>query len=256
MDLDLTDRAFVVTGSTSGLGRAVVDTVVAEGGHVVVSARTAADVEEVVAELGLAAVGVTADLTDPTTPARLTDACRAAFGRCDGAFISHGGPPATSALDLDVEGLGSALELATIGPIRLLHHLAHDLDGPASIVVLTSVSSVEPIAGIASSNVARPAVWGYAKMLADEVGPRGIRVNALLPGRFRTDRLRDVVAKRATANGTEVEQEWAAQSASIPLRRIGDPAELGAMGAFLLSPRSGYVTGAAIRMDGGAVRGL
>jgi 3-oxoacyl-[acyl-carrier protein] reductase len=256
MDLDLQDRVVIVTGATSGLGRAVADTLVGEGACVVVAARTAADVAAVAAELGDAAIGVPVDLTDPAAPHRLVSAARDRWGRLDGAFVSHGGPPASSALDLDDDLLAQSLELAAVGPIRLLRELARTVEAGASLVVLTSVSSVEPIAGIAGSNVARPAVWAYAKHMADEVGPRGVRVNAILPGRFATDRLVDLWETRAAANGTSVEEERAADEAAIPLRRIGDPVELGALAAFLLSPRSGYLHGAAVRMDGGSVRGL
>ncbi len=257
VDLALRDRVIVVTGATSGLGLAVAETLVDEGARVVVAARTAADVDEVAARLGAdAAIGVSADLTDPTAPARLIAAARDRWGRLDGAFISHGGPPASSPLDLDDDLLERSLDLAAAGPIRLLRDLARDVEAGASLVVLTSVSSVEPIAGIAGSNVARPAVWAYAKALADEVGPRGIRVNAILPGRFATQRLTQLWGQRAEANGTDVATEQAADEAGIPLRRIGDPAELGALAAFVLSPRSGYLHGTAIRMDGGSVRGL
>lgn len=256
MDLQLTDRVFVVTGATSGLGRAAVDTLVAEGARVVVAARTAADVAAVAEDLGDAAIGRAADLTDPRAPAHLVDAARERWGRLDGAFVSHGGPPPTSALDLDDDTLDTSLQVAAAGPIRLLRHLGAAVDDGASIAVLTSVSSVEPIAGIAGSNVARPAVWSYAKMLADEVGHRGVRVNAVLPGRFLTGRLRQLWERRAAANDTTAEQERAVDEDGIPLGRVGDPAELGALVAFLLSPRSAYLTGTAIRMDGGSVRGL
>lgn len=256
MDLDLHERVVIVTGATSGLGRAVADTLVTEGARVLVAARTPADVDSVAHELGDAAIGVPADLTDPAAPARLIAAARDRWGRLDGAFISHGGPPASSALDLDDDLLATSLDLAAAGPIRLLRELARRVDPGASLVVLTSVSSVEPIAGIAGSNVARPAVWAYAKHLADEVGPRGVRVNAILPGRFGTDRLVALWETRARANNTTVDDERAADEAAIPLRRIGDPAELAALAAFLLSPRSGYLHGTAVRMDGGSVRGL
>lgn len=256
MDLQLRDRVIITTGSTSGLGRAVATALVAEGARVVVSARTPEAVEARVADLGDAAIGVVADIADPGTPARLTTAARDAFGRLDGAFVSHGGPPASSAVDLDVDGLAAGLDVATVGPVRLLHHLANSVDAGASLVVLTSTSSVEPIAGLAASNVARPAVWGYAKTLADELGPRDVRVNVLLPGRFATDRLGELVAARAAEAGTSTDEQWAAQAAAIPLRRIGDPAELAAMALVLLSPISSYVTGTAMRVDGGAVRGL
>jgi len=256
VDLGLRDRVIVVTGATSGLGLAVAETLVDEGARVVVAARTATDVDDVAARLGDAAVGVPADLTDPSSPGRLVAAARDRWGRLDGAFISHGGPPPSSALDLDDDLLVRSLDLAAAGPIRLLRELATAVESGASLVVLTSVSSVEPVSGIAGSNIARPAVWAYAKYLADEVGPQGIRVNAILPGRFATQRLVDLWTTRAEANDTDIDQERAADEAGIPLRRIGEPAELGALAAFLLSPRSGYLHGTAIRMDGGSVRGL
>lgn len=256
MDLQLSERVVVVTGGTSGLGRAVAEALVAEGARVVVAARTARDVAATVDHLGDAAIGVVADLTDPAAPTAVTEAARDRWNRIDGAFISHGGPPPSSALELDDERLDRSLSVAAAGPIRLLRHLGREADDGASLVVLTSVSSIEPIAGIAGSNVARPAVWGYAKMLADEVGPRGVRVNAILPGRFQTGRLEELWQARAAANGTTPDQERAADEAGIALRRIGDPAELGALASFLLSPRSGYLTGTAVRMDGGSVRGL
>lgn len=256
MDLQLRDRVFVVTGGTSGLGRAVAEVLVAEGGRVVVSSRTREDVEATAAELGDAAVGVAADITDVATPARLVAAAREAFGRLDGAFVSHGGPPPSSALDLDEDRLQQSLALAAAGPIRLLGHLGRDLTEGSSIVALTSTSSLEPIAGIAGSNIARPAVWSYAKMLADEVGPRGIRVNVLVPGRFATDRLRELWEGRAEASGRTGDEERQDDELRIPLRRIGEPSELAAIAAILLSPVSGYVTGTAVRVDGGVIRGL
>ena len=95
-----------------------------------------------------------------------------------------------------------------------------------------------------------------AKMLADEVGPQGVRVNVLVPGRFGTDRLAELYESRAEARDTSPDEERASDAAAIPLRRIGDPAELGTVATFLLSSAASYVTGSAIRVDGGAVRGL
>lgn len=256
MDLGLTDRAYLVTGGTSGLGFAVARCLVDEGARVVVASRSQDRVDEAVAELGDRAAGVAADLTDRDAPRRMIDAVVSAFGRIDGAFVSHGGPPGGDALDLDDDKLDASLELAAAGPIRLLRELARVLGDGGSVVVLTSTSSVEPIGGLASSNATRTAVWGYAKTLADEVGPRGVRVNVLLPGRFGTDRLDELHQRAADEQGRSFEDVRSAAESAIPLRRIGDPAELGRVGAFLLSPAASYVTGSAWRVDGGAVRGL
>jgi 3-oxoacyl-[acyl-carrier protein] reductase len=263
VDLGLTGKVFLVTGGTSGLGLATARVLVAEGARVVVASRDGARVAAAVADLcgagaagGGAAAGVTVDLTDPRAPATLIAAARAEFGALDGAFVSHGGPPAGLALELSDADLDTALALAAAGPIRLLRELGLALPDGGSVVVLTSVSSIEPIPGLASSNATRTAVWGYAKTLADEVAPRGVRVNVLLPGRFGTDRLDELHASIADREGRPVDEVRAEIAAAIPMQRIGEPEELGRVAAFLLSPAASYVTGSAWRVDGGAVRGL
>lgn len=256
MDLQLTDRAFIVTGGTRGLGLAVASALVAEGARVLVSSRDAKHVERAVGRLGDRATGLAADITGTDTSASLLDACRAAFGRVDGAFISHGGPPAGSAAEMDDARLNRALSLAAAGPVRLLRDIVATLDEGGAVVVLTSSSSVQPIAGLATSNLARPAVWGYAKTLADEVAPRGVRINVLLPGRFATERVAELDAGQAQERGTRADQVRAEAESGIPLRRLGDPDELGRVAAFLLSPAASYVTGAAWAVDGGSIRAL
>lgn len=256
MDLGLGGRAFVVTGGTRGLGRATAEVLVAEGANVVVASRDPAHVEAVAADLGERCLGVTADLTDAAAPVRLIGAALEVFGRIDGAFVSHGGPPAGTAADLDDETLEQALGLATLAPIRLVRAVAAELDAGGAIAVLTSSSSLQPIPGLASSNVARPAVWGYVKTLAAELAPRGIRVNAVIPGRFDTERVAELDAATAARDGAPVAAVRAAHEEGIPLRRLGRPEELGRVAAFLLSDAASYVTGAAWTVDGGTVRGL
>lgn len=256
MDLGLTDRTFVVTGGTRGLGYAVAATLVAEGGNVVVASRSSRHVDEAVGSLGPRAHGIDLDVTDVDAPARLAAAARERFGGFDGAFISHGGPPAGPASELDDERLRRSLELATVAPIRLVRELSTELDAGGSIAVLTSTSSLQPIPGLASSNVARPAVWAYVKSLADELAPRGVRLNVVIPGRFATERVAELDEAEAEASGRSVDAVRADAAAGIPLRRLGEPAELGRVAAFLLSDAASYVTGAAWRVDGGSVRGL
>lgn len=256
MDLGLEGRAILVTGATSGLGRATAEALVAEGANVLVSSRSAESVEATVADLGERAAGHAADITDPAAPAALIDATRSAFGRFDGVFISHGGPPAGPADELDDDRLDTTLALAVVGPVRLVRAAAEELGEGGSILALTSTTSLQPMPGLATSNVARPAVWGYVKTVADEVGPRGVRVNCLIPGRFATERVAELEADIASRSGTTSEAVRAAAEGAVPLRRVGDPAELGRVAAFLLSPAASYVTGAAWAVDGGVLRSL
>lgn len=243
MDLGLAGRCFVLTGASKGLGFATAHALVREGAHVVVSSSSQDNVAAATSELGANARGLAVDLTDPAAPRQLIDRARAEFGRLDGLFVSHGGPPPGTPTELDDEALRKGLEIATIAPIRMVREVAAELGEGGSIVVLTSTSGAEPLPGLASSNVARPAVQGFVNDLANEIGPRGVRVNALLPGSYATERMREMSRNNPQA-AADAEQ-------ATPLRRIGDPDELGAVAAFLLSDKAAYVTGAAWTADGG-----
>lgn len=256
MDLGLTDRTYIVTGGTRGLGFATAEALVADGANVVVASRSQEHVDDAVARLGGRASGVSVDLTDEDAPARLIAAAREATGRLDGAFVSHGGPPAGPATELDDETLRRSIELAEVAPIRLIRDVVAELTEGGAVAVLTSTSSLQPIDGLASSNVCRPAVWGYAKTLAQEVAPRGVRVNAVIPGRYATERIDELESDASARSGKSVTEIRAEAEAAIPLRRLGQPEELGRVAAFLLSPAASYVTAAAWVADGGTVRGL
>jgi 3-oxoacyl-[acyl-carrier protein] reductase len=247
MDLGLAGKTFLVTGGSRGLGRAGAEALLGEGAHVVISARTAEGVERAATELGC--TGVAADLADPTTPQRLVDAAIAAYGRLDGALLSVGGPPAGAALSLTDEQWRSAFDSVFLGAVRLSRAVVDALPaegGSLAFVLSTSVKA--PIAGLAASNGLRPGLAMLAKTMADELGPQGVRVNGLMPGRVQTDRLREL-----DGDDPEVPKRIAA---GIPLRRYGEPAEFGRVAAFLLSPAASYVTGAMVPVDGGALRAL
>ena len=256
MDLGLDGRHVVVTGASSGLGFATAHVLVAEGARVTLVARDEERTEAAAARLGPAAAPLVVDLTDDDAPDAVLAGARAAHGEPDALFVSHGGPPAGPATDLDDEALETAWRVSALAPIRLARTFGAVLPDGGAIVVLTSMSSVQPIPGLASSNVMRPATWGYCKTLADELGPRGVRVNVLMPGRYATDRLAQLEQTVAERDGRTAADVRAASEASLPLRRVGEPEELGRVAAFLLSPAASYVTGAAWAADGGAVRGL
>ncbi|TDC71173.1 SDR family oxidoreductase [Micromonospora sp. KC606] len=253
MDLGLTDRVYVLTGASRGLGFATAECLVADGARVVVAARAPERVTEAVERLGGAAhaVGLAADLADPGTPQRLVAAAREHFGRLDGALVSVGGPPRGTAAQVDDAQWRQSFETVFLGSVRTARTVAAALTEGGAIGMVLSTSARSPVPGLGISNGLRPGLAGVAKDLADEYGPRGVRVLGLLPGRIMTDRNRELFAATGDAAAARAEAE-----AGIPLRRIGDPAEFGRVAAFLLSPAAGYVTGVTVPVDGGALRGL
>lgn len=249
MDLGLDQRVYLVTGGSRGLGRATVDVLVAEGARVVVSGRDPDSLAAVTAEHGERVVAVQADNADAATPDRLIESARARWGRLDGALISVGGPPYGSVLDVDDEDWRSAFETVFLGAVRLGRQLAGVLGADGAIGFVLSSSVRSPIPGLAVSNGLRPGLAMVAKTLADEVGPRGVRVVTLLPGRIETDR---TAALDATAD--DPAEQRRTSEASIALRRYGRPEEFGRVAAFALSPAASYLTGTALTVDGGALR--
>jgi 3-oxoacyl-[acyl-carrier protein] reductase len=250
MDLGLANRTYIVTGATRGIGRAIAEALVAEGARVVISGRSAEAVSAAVADLGAdRAVGVVADNADPSTPAVLLAAAER-LGQCHGLAVSVGGPPPGTLLDSTDESWRTGIESILMGAVRLLRQITPKLGPDGSVLLVLSGSVRQPLNGLAISNGLRPGLAMLAKNLADEVGPAGVRVNSLLPGRIDTDRVRelDALAPDPAAHRAAAEE-------TIPLRRYGQPAEAGRVGAFLLSPAASYVTGAAIPVDGGLLRG-
>jgi 3-oxoacyl-[acyl-carrier protein] reductase len=246
MDLQLNDKVFLVTGASRGLGLAGARALAAEGAKVVLAARNEAAVQQAARGIGLC---VAADLADPSAAARLVTAAVSEHGRLDGALVSVGGPPAGTTLDLTDEQWQAAFDSVFLGALRICRAVVDALPAEGgSIVLVLSTSAKSPIGGLAASNGLRPGLGMLAKTMADELGPLGIRVNALLPGRVETDRVRELDGPDPAVR-REREQ-------SIPLRRYGRPEEFGRVAAFLLSSASSYVSGALIPVDGGAMRAL
>lgn len=247
MDLGLRERVYVVTGGSKGLGRATADALVADGARVVVSSRSQDSVDAAVSALGDNARGVAADNADPRAAERITQTAIDTWGRLDGALISVGGPPGTNPPAATDEQWRDAFESVMLGAIRVARTVLPHLEAGGAIGLVLSTSVKQPVGGIEISSGLRPGLAMWAKHLADEVGPSGVRVFSLLPGRILTDRMTALMPKPE-------DRDRMAQT--IPLRRMGEPDEFGRVAAFLLSPAASYLSGLVVPVDGGALRAL
>lgn len=252
MDLGIAGKAALVCASTSGLGAATGRALAAEGCRVVFAGRRAELAREIAAEYP-GCVGMPADLSTVEGGLALHAAAVDAVGPLDIVVLNSPPPPAGRAAGLDHEALTAALASLVLAPRAIveaaLPHLRTQEWG--RILAIGSSGVHSPITGLALSNTGRAALAGYLKTLAGEVAPAGITVNMLLPGRISTERMRALDATVAQRSGRDVTDVTAESLRSIPAGRFGDPAEFGAVAAFLCGGPASYLTGTAVRCDGG-----
>lgn len=254
MDLGLDGRAYIVTGGSRGLGLATARVLVAEGARVVLVARASESLDAAVLDLGGSAVALPADLAESATAGTAVALALTRFNRVDGALLSVGGPPAGSVLSTSDEQWRESFESVFLGAVRMARSvcaaIAESESTPSGALAwVLSTSAVEVFPGLTVSNGLRPGLAMIVKDLANEVGPRGIRVNGLLPGRIATDRMTSL--DEATGDPDAARSR---ASALIPLGRYGEPEEFGRVAAFALSPAASYLTGTLIAVDGGVTR--
>jgi 3-oxoacyl-[acyl-carrier protein] reductase len=257
VDLGLTGRCAVVCASTGGLGEAVARALAAEGANVVVSGRRGDRAKEIAAELP-SAVGVEVDLTSPFGALELVSAARDSFGEVDVLVLNGPGPKPGPAASVDETGLDTAVDALLRPQLRLLGLTLPGMRsrGWGRVLAVGSSGVAAPLPNLALSNLGRSALAGYLKTLAAEVATDGVTVNLLLPGRIATERVALLDRAAAVAAGTSVADVATRSRATIPAGRYGDPAEFGAAAAFLCGAPASYVTGTALRVDGGLVRSL
>lgn len=263
MDLFLDGKTALVAASSRGLGFALARQLVVEGCRTVICGRTAADVTVAVEQLREidpdAAAGLAVDVTVATDVERLVKFTVETFGGLDILVTNAGGPPNGTFDEVNMQQWQDAVDLTLMSAVRLIKAALPYLrqSEAASILTITSISVKEPIAGLLLSNSIRPGVVGMTKTLSLELAGDGIRVNSILPGWTRTERVvEEIFEYRATTNGTSVEEEMAKVTSSIPLGRMAEPEEFGRVAAFLVSPAASYLTGLMLQADGGSYHGL
>ena len=246
MDLGVAGRTAIVCGASAGIGLGIAEALAGEDVLVVMFARRREELERQAERLG--ALAVVGDVTSADDLARLVGTTAETFGGIDILVNNSGGPPRARAVGLGAEQVELAVDLLLVSIVRLTALCLPYLDRSVAgrIVNITSSSVREPIDNLALSNLVRPGVIGWAKTLARELGPSGITVNSIAPGRIDTERIREVYPDGPTESDLE----------AIPLRRLGTPREIGDVVAFLCSDRAAYVTGTLLAVDGGLTRGL
>jgi 3-oxoacyl-[acyl-carrier protein] reductase len=270
MDLALSGKAFAVAGGSRGLGFATAAVLVAEGASVVLGAaheetgRAAVERLGGSAQSGVRASYVVLDSADPNSADGLIRAVKDRHGRFDGVLISGAGTPSGGMLGTSDDTWAASFDALFLGGLRIARTAASALAGEVrgresteagsaadSILFVLGSSVRVSLPRLAVSNGLYPGLAGVVKMLADELGPSGIRVNGILPVRIDTDRVRALDGEVGDPQAVRSDQ-----SQKIPLRRYGEPEEFGRIAAFLLSPAASYVAGALIPVDGGAIRAI
>lgn len=266
MDLGLDDRTAFIAGASSGLGYAVARQLMLEGCKVAICSRDEARIRAAAERLPYGTGATLPLVCDVTDEQQIEDALAETISKYGGLNIliaNAGGPPSGFIEDFTADQWREALELNLISTINLCRHAlphlrkaAQEEDGLARILMITSVSAKQPIPNLYLSNTARAGVLGFAKSLSEELGPEGITVNSILPGYTLTERLGDLAQAQHRQTGKSIraiEQEWGEANA---LKRLGTPEEFASAVAFLVSARASYITGVALAVDGGRVKGL
>lgn len=251
----------IATAATRGIGLAVARRSAAEGADVVLTGPRETSLAPAVAAVGTASDAgavhaLRLDVTDAASIEAGVGRARALLGGIDALFLNVPGAAAGGLGELDEAAWMSAFNLYLLSVLRLLRACRADLEaaGPGRVVVVTSYAALEAIDGLSLSNVLRPAVHALVRELARDLGPRGVLVNAVAPGRIDTDRVRAVDAAAAARRGVATERVRAEAAGAVPLGRYGDPDELARVAVFLLSRENTYVTGQCLLVDGGLVR--
>lgn len=261
MDLRINGNVALVTASSGGLGKAAARAVAQEGANVVVNGRTEETLREAADEIrtdaadGATILPVQADITDPDDVSRLVAETVDEFGGLDHLITSAGGPPSGPFLEIEDEQWYDTYDLLVMSVVRTIREAApHLREGDGGTVVTIASRTVKEAADqMVLSNAVRMGVIGLEKTVSEELAP-DVRANAVLPGSHETERVENLIEQGVERGDFDsYEEGYAERVAEVPLDRLGTAEEFGATVAFLCSPLSGFVNGAAIPIDGGSL---
>ncbi|MCL4875446.1 MAG: SDR family oxidoreductase [Anaerolineae bacterium] len=260
MDLGLKDLRCLVAASSSGLGAATALQFGLEGAKVAINGRNAETLAKtasyIKASTSAEVISLPGDISRADDARRIVEDAAKQFGGLDILVTNVGGPPSGKFEDLKPEDWQKAFDLLIMSAVYMIRAALPILrlsDHP-SILAITSMSVKQPVEGLMLSNSVRMSMAGMVKSLANELGPQGVRVNAILPGWTRTDRVTYLLKRRAETSERTIKEVLDESTATIPLRRMGEPEEFGRVAAFIASPAASFIHGAMIPVDGGEIR--
>lgn len=260
MDLGLAERVAITTASSKGLGKAIAMELAREGAKVVISSRDEARLRQAAHEISTATgnpvVPIVADVTRAEDVERLVSETLRRFGRLDILVTNAGGPPPGGFEAHDDAAWEAAFRLTLLSVTRLIRAALPAMKARrwGRIINVTGISARQPVDDLVLSNAYRAAVVNLAKTLSRSLAPFNITVNNVAAGTILTDRVQELAASRARAQGVDMEQALAQFTREIPLGRLGRPEEFAAAVVFLASERAGYITGVTLPVDGGVIR--
>jgi len=260
MDLQLKDKCAFIAGSSRGLGFATALTLAREGCKVAINSRekknAKASAKKITKESGIQAYGFPGDVSKASNADNLIESVVNALGGLDILITNAGGPPAGAFEIFDEKAWQKAVDTSFLSHVRLIRAALPYLrkSSAPSVLTITSYTVKQPLANLVLSNSVRAATVGLTKSLAMELGKENIRFNSIMPGWTVTERVQELMAFRAKNNGTTIEEEFAKQTAEIPLGRMGQPQEFANAAVFLVSPAASFIHGVTLAVDGGIIK--
>src|SRR3984885_4172244 len=257
MDLGLKDCKAFVAGASKGLGKACAKALAGEGARVFLCSRNAEELKRAAAEIGATGYAA-ADVSRPAEVKRVVAEAIAALGGLDCLITNAGGPPTAAFEKAGDSDWDTAYQLNLMSAVRLIREALPALkaSGRGRIVNLTGYGVKEPMTDLVVSDSVRAGVTVMAKTIASDLAPFGITVNNIAPGPIMTARLTEILSNRAKSLGITPDEQFKRFAATIPVRRMGQPNEIGDLCAYLCSPQAGYLTGQTIVVDGGINRSI